>query len=56
MLEQVRREKAVTITEPGGPVAVLEPLRRRRTRREPVWDPVGAGIWRNRKDMRDPVA
>lgn len=55
VLEQVRRGKAVTITRRGEPVAVLKPLRRR-SRRASVWDPVGVGMWRDRKDMRDPVA
>ncbi len=55
VLEQVRLGKAVTITKRGEPVAVLKPLRRR-SRREPPFEPIGIGMWRDRKEMRDPVA
>jgi len=49
LLDRVRRGQRVTITYRGRPIAALVPLD---ASRHQTLDPVGFGMWRQRKDMR----
>jgi prevent-host-death family protein len=49
ILESVRKGDEVVITMRGKSIAVLRPLKKI----EKHFSPVGFGIWRNRKDLKD---
>ena len=51
VLEEVQRGREVTITYRRHAVAVIKPLIARR--REPVFEPIGFGLWAERKDLAD---
>jgi prevent-host-death family protein len=51
VLEEVQGGSDVTITYRNVPVAVIKPLKRKKTRRE--FKPIGFGMWAGRKDLED---
>jgi len=51
VLEEVQRGHDVTITYRNTAVAVIKPLASRKPRR--VFEPIGFGMWANRKDLED---
>jgi prevent-host-death family protein len=50
VLDEVRRGHEVTVTYRGQSIAVLVPIEKARARR---LKPIGFGMWRDRRDMRD---
>lgn len=49
ILESVRKGAEITITMRGKPIATLTPFKKNTTN----FTPVGFGMWRKRKDMRN---
>lgn len=49
ILESVRKGEEITITMRGKSIAILKPVRKQ----ENKFKPIGFGLWKNRKDLRD---
>lgn len=49
ILESVRKGSEIIITMRGTPIATLKPFKKS----EDSFTPVGFGMWKNRKDMKD---
>lgn len=51
VLEEVRRGSEVTVTYRNVPIAVIRPTKTERKARR--FEPIGFGMWANRKDLED---
>ena len=51
VLEEVQRGYAVTVTYRNVPVAVIQPVKRKKKQRE--FKPIAFGMWAGRKDLAD---
>jgi antitoxin (DNA-binding transcriptional repressor) of toxin-antitoxin stability system len=49
ILENVRKGMEFIITMRGKSIAILKPLKRE----EKIFNPIGFGLWKDRKDLKD---